>query len=358
MLSRVKRLRARLADEGLPALLISNDTNRRYISGFTGSAGFLLVTADNALLLTDFRYTEQAAEQAPEFDVRLLQRGLLREFEGLQKELGLTRLGFESTHITYRQYQDMSGAASAAGIDLSPVENIVEPLRAVKDPDEIAAIERAVAIADMAVEQVSAAISPGQTELDVAWQIEKTMREAGAEGMAFEVIVGSGPRGAMPHARPTDRKIAAGEPIVLDLGCIVDGYRSDLTRTVCIGTPDQKYLDVWNLVLHAQREAETKAKPGMKAGEVDKIARDIIAEAGYGECFGHSLGHGIGLETHEGPFVRSGGEEILREGMVFSVEPGVYLPGEFGVRIEDLVILDSVGAQVLSKAKKTAIAGG
>jgi Xaa-Pro aminopeptidase len=352
MNERVERLRAKMAEKELPALLVGNDENRRYLSGFTGSAGFLLITPDRAILLTDFRYTEQAAAQAPDFVIRKLEKGMTKELDPLQKEFGVTRLAFEAGSTTYATWEGFAKAAAECGISLLPTTDLVEPLRAVKDAEELATIERAVKIADEAVDTVSQRIQPGMTERQVAWEIEKYMREAGAEGLAFEVIVGSGPNGAMPHARPSDRPIAAGEPIVLDLGCIVDGYRSDLTRTVCVGAPDDAYLNIYDIVLRAQEQAEKAILPGMTGGDADKIARDLIAGAGYGEQFGHSLGHGIGLQTHEGPYVRKDGEDVLREGMVFSVEPGIYLPGQFGVRIEDLVVLEKSGPRVLSKAPK------
>ncbi|MFN8535826.1 MAG: aminopeptidase P family protein [Dehalococcoidia bacterium] len=352
MNNRVERLRARLVPQDITALLVSNDQNRRYLSGFAGSAGFLLITRERALLLTDFRYTEQATEQAPEFEVRKLTKGITRELEQFVNEFGLSKLWFESASLSYHQWDQLSAAAKDCGLGLVPSTDLVEPIRMVKDAQELATIERAVGIADETVEAVSHWIEPGMTESRVAWEIERRMREAGAEGMAFEVIVGSGARGALPHAHPTEKQIAAGEPIVLDLGCIVDGYRSDLTRTVCIGDPEPAYLEIYDIVLRAQLAAETQIRPGMTGGDADKIARDLIAEAGYGAQFGHSLGHGIGLETHEGPFLRATGEDVLQPGMVFSVEPGIYLPGRFGVRIEDLVVVEADGVRVLSKAPK------
>ncbi|MCS6800508.1 MAG: aminopeptidase P family protein [Chloroflexota bacterium] len=352
MSDRVERVRAILAARSLPAILISSAENRRYLSGFTGSAGHLLITPTEAVLLTDFRYVEQAAEEAPHFVVRKLENGLLKELPALKSDFGLTQLGFEAGALTYLQWEQLQAAAAEAGIELVPTKEIVEPVRMIKDREELNAIERAVAIADAAVEAVAAWLRPGVTELEVAWELEKRMREAGAEGLAFSVIVGSGARGALPHAQPTRKRIEAGEPIVLDLGCIVDGYRSDLTRTFCLGEPDPYYLEIYDIVLRAQQAAEAGIRPGMKGGEADKIARDLIAEAGYGDQFGHSLGHGIGLQTHEGPLVRRESEDVLQPGMVFSVEPGIYLPGKFGVRIEDLVVLEEEGVRVLSKAPK------
>jgi Xaa-Pro aminopeptidase len=354
MSDRLERVRARMAEQELPALLVSGVENRRYLSGFTGSAGHLLVTPRHAVLLTDFRYIEQATEEAPNFVVRKLEHGLVKELPALARDYGLSRLGFEASALTYAQWEQLQAAAKEIGLELTPTKDLVEPIRMVKDHHELAAIERAVAIADAAVVAVSEWIRPGMTETEVAWELEKRMREAGAEGLAFDVIVGSGPRGALPHAHPTSKRIEMGEPIVLDLGCVVAGYRSDLTRTICLGEPDPFYLEIYDIVLRAQRAALEQIRPGMQGGEADKIARDLIAAAGYGELFGHSLGHGIGLQTHEGPFLRRDGEDRLEVGMVFSVEPGIYLPGKFGVRIEDLVVLDEHGVRVLSQAPKEA----
>jgi Xaa-Pro aminopeptidase len=355
MTERLERLRARLAARELPALLVSTPTNRRYLSGFTGSAGFLLITAELALLLTDFRYVEQAATEAPAFHVRQLQRGLAKELAPLARELGLQRLAFEAANVTYQQWEQWQAAANEVGLELVPVTNLVEPLRQVKDTEELATIERAVQIADQAVQAVCEWLRPGVSERAVAWELERQMREAGAEGMAFALIVGSGPRGALPHAQPTEKPIVAGEPVVLDLGCVVDGYHSDLTRTICLGEPDPAYLEIYDIVLRAQHAAEACIRPGMTGGEADRIARDLIAAAGYGDQFGHSLGHGVGLEIHEGPTLRRESEDILQPGMVFSVEPGIYLPGRFGVRLEDLVVLESDGVRVLSQAPKAPV---
>lgn len=354
MTDRLARVRARMAEQDLPALLVSSAENRRYLSGFTGSAGHLLVTPDQAVLLTDFRYVEQATEEAPNWVVRKLEHGLVKELSSIARDYGLGRLGFEANALTYAQWDQLQAAAQDIGLELTPTKDLIEPIRMVKDDEELATIERAVAIADAAVVAVSTWIRPGMTETAVAWELEKRMREAGADGLAFDVIVGSGPRGALPHAHPTSKRIEAGEPIVLDLGCVVSGYRSDLTRTICLGEPDPFYLEIYDIVLRAQRAALAQIRPGMKAGEADQLARDVIAEAGYGDFFGHSLGHGIGLQTHEGPFVRRDGEDVLEVGMVFSVEPGIYLPGKFGVRTEDLVVLGEHGVRVLSQAPKEA----
>lgn len=353
MPTRLDRLRHQLQKKNLSALLISNDQNRRYITSFTGSAGFVLVTAKDAILLTDSRYTEQATEQAQGFDVRLIAPPFNEMLVTLCKDLGVSTLSVEAANLTVATFNRMQEKAADAGIVLNPVEDVVEPIRMVKDAGELAALERAIKIGDAAVVAATKYLKPGMTEKEVAWYLEKFMRENGAEAMAFEVIVASGPRSAMPHARPSDRIIEPGDPIVMDLGAVVDGYHGDLTRTVCYGQPSDEYLGIWGIVLAAQKEAERRVKPGMTGGEVDAFSRDLIDQAGYRDKFGHSLGHGVGLEIHEGPWVRDKGDGVLEPGMVFSVEPGIYLPGEFGVRIEDLVVLEADGCRVLSASPKT-----
>jgi Xaa-Pro aminopeptidase len=239
------------------------------------------------------------------------------------------------------------------GIEFVATKDLVEELRAVKEEGELAALRQAVALTDAAYAHIAGYMQPGMTEREVAWELESFMRTRGAEKVAFDIIVAAGANGAMPHARTTDRAIRAGEPVVMDLGAVVDGYCSDLTRTVALGEADGRYREVYQVVLEAQQAAVQDIRPGMTGQEADAIARQVIAEAGYGEAFGHGLGHGVGLEVHEKPGVgRLSKEDVLQPDMVFSVEPGIYLPGEFGVRIEDLVVLGEDGPQVLSQAAK------
>jgi Xaa-Pro aminopeptidase len=228
----------------------------------------------------------------------------------------------------------------------------VDDLRAVKEPAELALIEKAVDIADTALGRIAPAMEPGMTEKYIAWEIEKAMRELGAEAIAFDIIVGAGPNGALPHHKADDTVIRPGDTVVIDMGATYEGYRSDLTRTFAVGEPDDSYQGVYDTVLGAQTAAEEAVRPGMKGQELDAVARDFIAEAGYGEYFGHSLGHGVGLAVHERPRVAPASQDVLEGGMVFTIEPGIYLPGWGGVRIEDIVTLENGRARVLTRSSK------
>jgi Xaa-Pro aminopeptidase len=344
-----------MADKELEALLVSTPENRHYVSGFTGTAGHLLVSRDQALLATDFRYIQQAQGQAPEFQVLKVDRGWKWLFEQLS-EIGANRMGFEGQHMTVATYKQLTDAVqdlpSAQRPTLISTLGLVEALRTVKDPQELALLQKAIDVSDSAMEAVTATIQPGDTEREVTWRMEKTMRELGADSISFPTIVAGGANGAMPHHRASDRPLKTGEPLVIDMGAMVDGYCSDITRTICVGEPDEKFRQVYDLVLAAQLTAIATLKPQMSGGEGDSLARDVLEEAGYGETFGHSLGHGIGLAVHEYPSLGPNSPNTLEEGMVFSVEPGIYLSGWGGVRIEDLVVLESGGARPLSKAKK------
>lgn len=354
MKERLERLRRRLQEESLEALLVSTPENRRWLSGFTGSAGWLFITARDAVLATDFRYVEQAHQQAPDFPVVRIGGGY-DWFPRLIQEKGVHRIGFEAGHLTVASYQALIAALKEArveGVSLQATQGLVEALRIHKDPQEMALIARAVAISDEALRQVAPTIQPGETERAVAWRLEKAMRELGADGLAFETIVASGPNAALPHHRPSDRPIQAGEPIVIDFGARYQGYCADLTRTFCIGHPDETFRKVYDIVLTAQLTAIATVHAGMKAGDADSIARKIIDDAGYKENFGHSLGHGIGLAVHEAPRLGPGSETPLEEGMVFTIEPGIYIPGWGGVRIEDTVVLEKGKVRPLTTLPK------
>jgi len=344
------KLRRSLETEGLDAILITRPENERYLSGFTGGEGALLITQQEALLLTDFRYFEQVAEEAPDFELVKVEDKMPQVLKRLLEEREVKTLGFESTHVPFAQYQEWKKATR--GLKWIPTKEIVETFRMVKDEEELAKIRKAIAIADMACDYIRNFIEPGMTEKQIAWELESYMRRHGAEGLAFNCIVASGPNSAKPHAVPQDRQIEAGEPIVLDMGARVDGYNSDLTRTICLGEPGQKLQEIYNIVLRAQLAAEKQARPRMKGQEVDAVARNIIVEAGYKEYFGHGLGHGVGLAVHEGPAVNLTSTVTLEPGMVCTIEPGIYLTGWGGIRIEDIVLFKEDGAQVLSKARK------
>ena len=353
---RIARLREIFEEAEIDAIIISNTENRRYFSGFKGSAGNLIISADKAVLATDFRYTEQAGLQAPGFDVLQI-RPQLDWLPETLSEMGATRIGFEADEMTVSGHERIrkalnEGAGDEATYTLIPTNGIGVGLRAVKDAEELALLTRAIEIGDNAFDDVSARIKAGMTENEVAWEIEKSIREQGAESLSFETIVGSGPNGSRPHHLAGDRVINEGEPIVIDMGCQYQGYCSDLTRTIVVGQSDDKFKEIYDITLTAQLTAIEMVEAGMTGAECDLIARSVITEAGYGDNFGHSLGHGVGLEVHEGPGVGARAKSKLEDGMVFTIEPGIYLTGWGGVRIEDIVVLENGRARVISKARK------
>ena len=352
--NRLEKLLAGLGEKGLDGILISQPENRRYLSGFDGSAGFLIITPQKNILATDSRYTAQAKSQAPEYEIFTVTSDIEGWFPGLAAGLKIKRVGFEGEYITlslYRRLCDILGKGKN-GLELVPVENIVESLRAVKEPGEIELISQAAGIADAAVAHIRERLQPGMTEKEAAWEIERFMREKGSQPVPFDVIVASGPNSALPHSQPSARAIREAEPIVIDIGARVEGYASDLSRTVCLGTPDDTYKKVYDTVLGAQAGAMAMLKPGMSGAEADQLARIIIEEGGYGEAFRHGLGHGVGLAVHEKPRLGSGSSDKLADGMIFTIEPGIYLKGWGGVRIEDLVIMEQGKVREISKAKK------
>ena len=352
--AKLRRLSSVLAGRGLDGALISSAENRRYLSGFTGSAGYLLVSREDAVLGTDFRYIEQAAAQAPAFRIERLSVGA-DWLPRLAAEMGIRKIGFESQDLTvhaHAGFEKAIEASDADGVTLVGTLELVDGLRAAKYDDELDLLARAIEITDGAMDDVGGALEPGVTEREVAWEMEKAMRERGAEALAFDTIVASGPNGALPHHRPSNRLIGEGEPIVIDMGAKYEGYCADLTRTLFIGEPDETFRKVYGIVLRAQLEAIDRVRSGMTGTQADAVARDIIADAGYGETFGHSLGHGVGLAVHELPWVSSRAEARLENGMIFTVEPGIYISDWGGVRIEDIVVLEKGAARFLSKARK------
>ncbi|MBA7618086.1 Aminopeptidase YpdF [subsurface metagenome] len=352
--SRLQKLRQKLAEKEVDAILISQPENRYYLSGFAGSSGFLLITPQKAILATDFRYIEQARTQAPDYEVFRITNDIADWFPKLVAELGLRKPGFEAGHITFAIYRQLSDMLKEQPprIKLTPLDGLVESLRVVKEPEEIELITRAAAISDKAFAYIEGVIRAGTSEKEVAWEIEKFLRENGSQSVPFGIIVASGPNSALPHAKPSQRTIQSGEPIVIDIGARFDGYASDLTRTICLGTPDDTFKKVYDIVLGAQLAALAIIKEGMSGEQADSFARKVVEEAGYAEAFGHALGHGVGLAPHESPRLGPGSTEALVSGMVFTVEPGIYLPGWGGVRIEDLAVMENGKAKVISKARK------
>jgi Xaa-Pro aminopeptidase len=352
--SRIEKLIGGLGEKDIDGIFISQPENRRYLSGFDGSAGFLIITKSKSILATDSRYIIQAKSQALEYEILPVTSDIGGWFPGLAAGLNIKRLGFEGEYLTfslYRRLCDILGKGKT-GLELVPIEDIVEPLRAVKEPGEIELISQAAEISDAAMAYIREELHPGITEREAAWEIEKFMREKGSQPVPFDVIVASGPNAALPHAQPSARAIQEAEPIVIDIGARVGGYASDLSRTFCLGTPDETFKKVYDTVLGAQLGAMAIVKPGISGGEADQIARIIIEEGGYGEAFGHGLGHGVGLATHEKPRLGPNSPEELGDGMVFTIEPGIYIEGWGGVRIEDLVIMEKGKVREISKAKK------
>lgn len=352
--SRLQKLRRKLAEKEIDAILVSQPENRYYLSGFDGTAGWLLITAQKAILITDFRYVEQAKTQSPNYEIFRITGGITESLPGLAGDLNVKNLGFEAGNITFTTHHRLKIALSKKHIPvkLVPVNSLPESLRAIKEPDEIELIKKAVRIADAAYEQIEGIIQAGMTEKQVAWEIEKYLRENGSQAVPFEIIVASGPNSALPHARPSERIINPGEPVLIDMGARFAGYTSDLSRTIYFGTPDDNFRKVYQAVLDAQLAAMSIINEGMTGEQADSSARTIIEKAGYGGAFGHALGHGIGLAPHELPRLGPGSTEPLTAGMVFTVEPGIYLPGWGGVRIEDTLMMENGKAKLLSKARK------
>lgn len=358
LLRRIERVRGAMEGAGVDSLLVSNPHNRHWLTGFTGedmppldSAGFLIIGPQDLCLVTDGRYSIQAGrELAPELKLQVIVRtGKIQDALSEQiSKRGVKRLGFETAHLLHMHWQNLGKALP--GVELVPTLRLVEPFRMVKDQDELAIIRRAIAISDQAFNTVSRRITAGMTEKQIAWEIEKTMRDLGADERAFGTIVAAGPNGAMAHAVPGDRPIQSGEPIVIDMGARLRGYNSDMTRTLCVGEPTDKFQQIYNLVLHANIAASEKCKAGVTGIQADAYARDVIAEGGYGDEFTHSLGHGIGLEVHEGPSLSKISEDTIPAGAVTSNEPGIYIEGWGGVRIEDLILFRDNDVEVLTKA--------
>jgi Xaa-Pro aminopeptidase len=349
-LERQAALRDALAAEGLGGLLVTHVPNIRYLTGFTGSAGLLLVARDATVLVSDFRYSAQAAQEVgPAAAVEIDERSV---WDRLGRVLGaapLDPLGVEGQSLSVRDAERVSGLTRARVV---PTTDLVERLRTVKAPEEVAAIRGAAELAQEALAEVLPAIRPGRSERDVGAELEGALRRRGSEWHPFPTIVASGPRAALPHARTSGRVIAAGDLVVLDFGAQVDGYCADLTRTVVVGAPaDDRQRAVYDLVRDAQRRAVEHLRAGMTGREADALARDVIAARGFGDAFGHSLGHGLGLEVHEAPRLSPTTEAPLPAHAVVTVEPGIYLPGWGGVRLEDDVYVGPTGPVRLSNGR-------
>jgi Xaa-Pro aminopeptidase len=356
--NRLAKLRSRLEDQAIDTFLVLQGENRRYLSGFTGkdgqfdeSAGALVITPERQILATDSRYETQARIEAPEFEIYCYTEGLASSLPELLRMLGSERLGFESVRLSYLQFQKFREhlKKEAIAVSLVPTENLVEYLRMIKEPQEIEAVKESLALSESVFETILDAMCVGTSEKELAWAIEKGLREAGADSVAFPTIVASGPNAALPHAIPGDRPVGRGEPILFDWGARLNGYCSDISRTIVLGPCDDTFRKVYQLVERAQLMAIEAMKPGVSTRAVDKIARDCIAAKGFGDRFGHGLGHGVGLATHEKPNLSPVRPMDLEVGMITTVEPGIYIPGWGGVRLENMVVVEPEGAVVLNR---------
>ena len=351
------RIRRSLKRRQLDAILVTQPENRRYLSGYTArdhaineSAGVLLIPcAGEPYLLTDSRFHLQAEQEGAGFRVKLYPRGLFPLLRLLLKKHRIKRLAFESHYFLHSTSLTLGKLAGDLTVELVPLTGFIEELRLEKDAAELAKIERAVLLNEAVFQEIYPTLRPGQTEKEVALALENAMRCKGAERPSFETIVASGPNAALPHATPSDRPLAEGETIVIDMGLILDGYCSDMTRTVVLGTPDAKTVALFRLVRKAQLAGLNSLRAGVSGMTVDKIARSVIERAGLGERFGHGLGHGVGLNVHEGPSLNYRNRKPLAVGMVVTVEPGVYIPDWGGIRLENMAVIEENGCRVLNR---------
>ncbi|MDR3570519.1 MAG: Xaa-Pro peptidase family protein [Syntrophobacteraceae bacterium] len=355
---RLERFRKLMEAQELDAFLVSVPENRCYLSGFeaedlllTESSGRLLITPTEQYLLTDPRYAQEATKEASGFKVEIYSMGLKQLLPDLFSRLTIKRLGVEEHFLTLSGFREVQEALAGArpSAEVIALEDMVEGLRMVKDEEEIEKIRKSIRLTESALHTVWNALAIGRTEIEMAWLIEKTIRESGGQAVSFPPIVAAGPNGALPHAVPTSRKIAAGDTVILDLGSKLDGYCSDMTRTWIAGVPDAKMKEIYKTVREAQLAAQDKICAGIDSVAVDSAARDLITQAGYGDFFGHGLGHGVGLAVHEKPGLRKANPTLLEENMIVTVEPGIYLPGIGGVRLENMVRVTKAGCELLTR---------
>lgn len=357
MIEQLNKIKLSLRRRSLDAVLITQPENRRYLSGFTArdhsiseSSGVLLILADDRpYLLTDSRYQSQAEDEADKFKVKLYPRGLFVLLAKLLTSLKVKRLGFESHYFLHATSLTLKKLTDKKGIELLPVTGLVEKLRVRKTDGELQKIKKAVHLNEEVFREVYKEIDRGQTEREVAWKIERVMQLKGADRLSFETIVASGPNGALPHAVPTDRVLQTGEPIVIDMGLTLDGYCSDMTRTIVLGRADQRTAGLFKLVRKAQLIGIKSLKSGMTGQEVDRLARNVIIQAGLGDLFCHGLGHGVGLAVHEEPALNWRNRKQLQAGMVVTIEPGIYIPGWGGIRLENMAVVLESGCEVINQ---------
>ncbi len=352
---RVELVRLKMEERGLPALLVSHLPNIFYLTGFTGSSAWLLLTGKHSVLFTDFRYFAQAEEQAPFCEIARLELSpapaLFHQIKNILKDKGLSSLAVEETYLTLQEFNKLKEHGETT-LTLIPCSGVVEDIRVKKDKEEIECIATAARLADAALKETLPLLKPGVSEREIAAELEYRLRRAGAAGIAFSTIVASGPRSALPHGLADTRKISEQELIMIDFGAVWEGYCSDMTRTFVLGEPTPQQEKIHRVVCQAREIALQAIKPGEQVKAVDAAVRRYFAEEGFGHAFGHGLGHGVGIEVHERPTLSPKGTELLAEGMVFTVEPGLYLAGQGGVRIEDLVVLQSQGPRLLTSSSR------
>lgn len=353
-MGKVEKLRQQFTALGIDGMLVTSGQNRRYLTNFTGSYGVVLVSLDQAKLLVDFRYTAQAKAQATGFDIVFLptKESVYSEVARLATEMGITKLGFEEEDLSYalhRKYEE------TARTELIPTAGLIEGLRMFKTEQELARIRTAAEISDAAFAHITTVLRPGITELEVSNTLEMFMRKQGASGSAFDMIIASGHRSALPHGLASNKKIETGDMVTMDFGALYEGYRSDMTRTVAVGDPSSLLKEIYGIVLEARNRAVAGIRPGITGKEADAFARDYITAQGYGERFGHGMGHGVGLDIHEEPFMSTRCSTVLQPGMVITVEPGIYIPDAGGVRIEDDIVVTESGNEVLTHSPRDLI---
>ena len=348
--SRISYLRDKISESDIDTLFISNKDNIRYYSGFTGTFAFLLISKEKSIIITDSRYTLRAEEESPDYEIYQLKSG----DNWIENSTNITKtkiIGYEGDHVSVNLLNQLKKRAEKIN-EWKDFSEKITLGRIIKSEEEVRILQETINISDSAFNTVSKKINIGMTEKDVAWEMEKEMRELGAESPSFDTIVASGINGSKPHHSPTDKLINNNEAITIDMGAKYKGYCSDLTRTIFIGGPDEKFKKIYTTVLRAQLISMETAQPEMTGEEIDKIARDIIAAEGYGEYFGHSLGHGVGIEIHENPGVGPNSKNSIKPGMVYTIEPGIYIENWGGIRIEDMVIMTESGNNLISHALK------
>lgn len=351
-MNKIEKLRKDFLNTGIDAILITGEANRRYISNFTGSNGYIIISNSGAFFITDSRYTNQAKEECIGFEV-IEYGNLIEIMKDVFRKEGVKRVGVEEDILTYSQLEFFKNSINF--IDFVSSKNCVEKLREVKDSAELENMRIAAEIGDRAFKYILDYIKPGVTEQDIAIELEYFMKKNGASNVSFDTIVASGKRTAMPHAHPTNVKINERDIVLMDYGCIYNGYCSDMTRTIFVGKPLEEYIEVYNIVFEAQCRAIKTVKAGVTGKYVDSVARDYIFDKGYGKNFGHGLGHSVGLEIHEKPTFSPVEESIIQNNMVITVEPGIYVNNLCGVRIEDTVIVGNNGCEILTNSSKDII---